>query len=261
MNSHVIATEGYEAPIVRTGYEYVTSKRNSDLFAFRATQDGKVVSINSKGIIVEYANGDKVGVELGVIYGRAEGSYYPHHVVTHKKVGDEFKKDDILAYNTKFYEQDIYSPGSIILKTVKYAKVALMENNNTFEDSSAISKSFSKTLTAKTTKVKSIMVNFKQNIYNVVNIGDKIKANDKLLIIEDEISSGYNFDKKALEIRQNLAQQTPTAEYSSTVENIEVYYNGDLEDMSESLRDIAMLSDKKLAYARKSSNKPIISVS
>ena len=44
MNSHVIATEGYEAPIVRTGYEYITSKRNSNLFAFRATQDGKVVA-------------------------------------------------------------------------------------------------------------------------------------------------------------------------------------------------------------------------
>ncbi len=258
MNSHVIATEGYEAPIVRTGYEYITSKRNSNLFAFRATQDGKVVSVNSKGIIVEYTNGEKVGVELGVIYGRAEGSYYPHHVITHKKVNDVFKKDDVLAYNTKFYEQDIYSPGSIILKTVKYAKVALMENNNTFEDSSAISKNFSKTLTAKTTKVKSVMVNFKQNIHNLVKVGDKIKANDKLMIVEDEISSGYNFDKKALEILQNLAQQTPTAEYSGTVENIEIYYNGDLEDMSASLREAALLSDNKLAYAKKSSNQPVI---
>ena len=258
MNSHVIATEGYEAPIVRTGYEYITCKRNSNLFAFRANKDGKVVSVNSKGIIVEYADGEKVGVELGIIYGRAEGSYYPHHVVTHKKVGDVFKKDDVLAYNTKFYQQDVYAPGEIILKTVKYAKVALMENSNTFEDSSAISKNFSKVLTAKTTKVKSVTVSFKQNIHNVVAVGSKVKADDNLMIIEDEISSGYNFDQKALEILQNLAQQTPSAEYSGTVENIEVYYNGDLEDMSSSLRDLTLASDKRLAYARKSSNKQVI---
>lgn len=258
MNSHIIATEGYQAPIVRTGYEYAISKRNTPMFAFAAEDSGKVVSLNNRGIIVEYTNGKKIGLELGRIYGRAEGSYYPHMLVTNFKVSDTFSKDDILVYNSNFYEQDIYDPKAIILKTVKYCKVAVLEANNTFEDSSAISKSFSKEMIAKTTKVKSIVIKFNQNVHNVVQIGSKVHANDKLLIIEDEISSSYNFDKKALEILQDLAQQSPTAEYNGIVENIEVFYHGELDDMTSSLRELVLFSDKRLAYARKSSNKPII---
>lgn len=258
MNSHIIASVGYEAPMVRTGYEYIIAKRNSDMFAFAAKDDGKVISLNKKGLIVEYSNGDREGVELGRVYGRAEGSYYPHEIVVNvSDVGSTFKKDDILAYNSNFYQRDLYDPSAIILKNVAYAKVALMEANNTFEDASAISKHFSGKLTAKTTKVKSITVNFKQNVHDIVTIGSTVKASDKLMIIEDEISAGYNFDKKSLEILKNLAQQAPSAEYNGIVENIEVLYNGDLEDMSSSLRDIAIASDNRIKFVRKSSNKTI----
>lgn len=258
MNSHVIATVGYEAPIVRTGYEYVLAKRNTPMFAYAAEGNGKIVGLTNKGIIVEYEDGKKVGVELGRVYGRAEGSYYPHMIITNLQLGEAVVKDQIVAYNSNFYEQDIYDPNSIIMKSVVYGKVALIESNNTFEDSSAISKGFSSKLVAKTTKVKSIVVRFAQNIHNVAPVGSKIRANDKLMVIEDEITSGYGFDKKALEILQGLAQQAPSAEYNGIIENIEVYYHGELDDMSSSLRELAVASDKKITFARKSSNKTII---
>lgn len=258
MNSHIVAAEGYEAPIVRTGYEYMVAKRNTDMFAFTAEDAGKVISVTNKGIIVEYNNGKRAGVELGRVYGRAEGSYYPHMIVTHLKANEVFKKDQVLAYNSNFFERDIYDPTAIVMKSVVYARVALMESNNTFEDSSAISKKFSNKLVAKTTKVKSIVIKFAQNIHNTVNVGQSIGANDKLMIIEDEITSSYGFDKKALEILQGLAQQAPSAEYNGIVENIEVYYHGELDDMSSSLRELALASDKRISFARKSSNKNII---
>ena len=258
MNSHVISAIGYEAPVVRTGYEYITSKRNTQMFAYAAEADGTVTGLTKKGIIVEYTDGKKLGLEIGRIYGRAEGSYYPHTIVTDLKVGDKFIKDDILVYNNEFYQRDIYDPKSIVLKNVVYGKVVVMENNNTFEDSSAISKDFSTKLVSKTTKVKSIIVNFKQNIHNIVKVGDKVHATSKLMTIEDEISSGYSFDQKALDILQDLAQQAPSAEYSGVVENIEVYYHGDIGDMTSSLKELTTASDNRLSYVRRSSFKPVI---
>lgn len=255
MMSHIIAVNGYEPPIVRTGYEYVIAKRNSDMFAFSAEQDGKVISVTKKGIIVEYLNGKRVGVELGRVYGRAEGSYYPHNLVTMYKENDTFKKDNVLVYNTNFYQEDIFSPKSIVLKHVTYAKVALQENSNTYEDSSAITKSFSTKLVADTTKVRSIVVRFDQNIHDVVKIGSEVSGNDSLMLIEDEISSGHDFDEKALSVLKDLVQSVPKSNYAGIIENIEVYYHGELEDMSSSLRELTLASDKRIMYNRRSIGK------
>jgi len=256
--SHIIAADGYEPPIVRTGYEYVIAKRNTDMFAYNADRDGKVLSVTKKGIIIEYDDGNRVGIELGRVYGRAEGSYYPHNLVTMYKEGDTFKKDNVLVYNTNFFQEDIFSPKSIVLKHVVYAKVAMQENSNTYEDSSAITKNFSEKLVADTTKVRSIVVKFNQNVHDIVKIGSQVTGNDNLMLIEDEISSGYDFDEKALAVLKDLVQNVPKSNYQGIVENIEVFYHGELEDMSSSLRELTIASDKRLAYNRRSIGKEAI---
>ena len=43
---------------------------------------------------------------------------------------------------------------------------------------------------------------------------------------------------------KSIASQTPRAKYHGKVERIEVFYNGDIEDMSESLQAIAKAGDR-----------------
>ena len=88
---HTIACDGYHQPMLRTGYEYAIGNRTSDMFAYTAKQDGKVISINEHGVIVEYVDGTRKGVNLGRQYGKAEGSVYPHDVVSAVKENQKFK--------------------------------------------------------------------------------------------------------------------------------------------------------------------------
>lgn len=229
------------------------------MFAYAAKQDGKVVSKTKTGVIVEYADGSRKGVTLGRIFGKAEGSVYPHDITCDLDVGVEIKKGQIIAYNTGFFEQDLLNPGQVVMKSSMNVKTALYESNQTFEDGSAISRKISGALSSRTTKVKSITVGFKQNVLNVVAVGSRVEPKDHLMIIEDEITSSVaNFDEESLMLLSNLSKQAPKAKYSASVDKIEVFYHGNKEDMSSSLLQLVEKSDKVLADNCKSSGKPVI---
>lgn len=256
---HTIAAEGYHQPYVRTGYEYVIGNRTSETFAYFAKQNGKVKSVSASGITIEYEDGTLKGVTLGRVFGRAEGSVYPHDIVTNLTEGKKFSKGDPIAYNTGFFEQDILDPTKIIMKNSLVVKTALFESNQTFEDSSSISTRISNSLAAKTTKVKSLTVNFGQNLIDVVKVGQTVKPKDILLIIEDEITSSSHFDEKSLAILRKLSNQAPKAKYEGTIDKIEVFYNGDKKDMTNSLRKLADYSDRVMAEECNATGKQVIS--
>lgn len=258
-NTHCIATEGYHAAIVRTGYESVMAQRTTDLFAYSAVMKGKVISKIKNGIIVEYEDGSRKGVNLGRQFGRAEGSVYPHDIVTFLQEGQVFEKGDVIAYNEGFFERDLFNPTQVIMKNTMNVKTALYESNQTHEDGSAISRRISEALTAKTTKVKSVTVTFKQALRDVVKVGQAVNAKTLLAVIEDEITAGITgFDEESLMLLGNLSQQAPKAKYTGTIDKIEVFYHGDKEDMSPSLKALADYSDKTLADQHRSSGKPVI---
>ena len=259
MNSHTVATEGYRQSFIRTGYEHILPNRTTDMFAYTAKNDGKVISRNNKGIIVEYKDGTKRGVTLGRVYGKSEGSVYPHDITSPLSINDEFKKGDVIAYNTGFFEPDMLDPKNIIYKTSFTAKVALLESNQTYEDSSAMSSRLEEKLITKTTKVKSIVVNFNQNLLDVVEPNSSIRPNDILMVIEDEITSVTSaFDEASLQALKKLSNQTPLSKYDGVVDKIEVFYHGDKNDMSASLRNLADKSDRMMADVCRSSGKSII---
>ena len=237
----------------------MVANRTTDMFACLAKYDGEVVSVNQKGILVKYVNGEMKGVKLGRQFGKAEGSVYPHDVITKLKPGQKFVKGDAIAYNTSFFEQDFIDPKRIVLKSSLMARVALMESPLTHEDSSAISTRLSQRLKAKTTKVKSFTVNFKQEIVNPVAIGDSVKPDTVLLTISDEITSvGGTFNENDLAVLSRLSKSSPKAKYFGTIDRIEVLYHGDKEDMTTSLRTLADASDRMFAAEARAVGEPVI---
>lgn len=258
-HSHTIASAGYRQPRVRTGYESVIGKRTSKLFCYCAEEDGVVTSQSDHGIIVKYNNDEVVGVELGRQYGRAEGSIYPHDIVTPLSAGQKFKKGDVLSYNTKFFEPDFLNPREVVLKVSDCVNVAFIEANYTHEDSCAISSTLGNRFTAEVVKLKSYVVKFGQNVSEVVKIGQKLEPNDVLMIIEDEITSQTNaFDSDALATLKRLSNISPRANTMGVVERFEIFYNGDKSDMSASIRKLADQYDRNCAMIAKASNKPVV---
>lgn len=258
-HSHTIASASYRQPYVKTGYEYIVGKRTGKLFSTAAEEDGKVVSLTDKGMVVQYKSGAQVGMELGRQYGRAEGTTYPHDLTTTLKEGQSFKRGDILSYNTKFFEPDFINPKNVIMKLNSSHTVAFMELNQTHEDSCAISSSLGEAFQTEVTDVRSFVVNFTQNVSEVVKVGTVVEPNTHLLIIEDEISSNYSqFSEDSLAALKRLSNVSPRASVSGVVEKVEVFYNGDTKDMTASLKRLTDKSNNDMATACKASGKPVV---
>lgn len=256
--SHTIACVGYRQPAVRTGYEQVLAHRSGDMFAVTAKEPGKVISVNEQGIIVEYESGDRKGVHLGRQYGKAEGTTYPHDITTMLKAGDTFVPGDCIAYNTGFFEPDFMNPKQVVWRSSMNVKTVLCEATQTYDDSSAISRKVSQAMTTQVTKMRSFVVDFKQGVKNVRKPGSEVQPTDVLLIIEDEITTDTGlFDEQTIATLQKLSNKAPRAKVRGIIDRMEVFYHGNKEDMSASLRNLANFTDKEMAERAKAVGKPV----
>jgi hypothetical protein len=175
------------------------------------------------------------------------------------KEKQEFVKGDVIAFNSGFFEEDILNPGKIITKNNMLSTVALYESPQTWEDSSALSSRLSKRMTTNVTKMRSIVVEFNQDLREPIKIGDMVKPLDTLVIIEDPITAKSNlFTGSSISTLKRISSTSPKAKVEGRLDRIEVFYNGDKEDMSKGLQYLADQSDKLLALECKDTHKPIV---
>lgn len=241
-----VFADGYEATPLRTGYEQVVAQRTTSVFATAAEQDGEVLSVNKRSIVVRFKDGQEKRLELGARHGTAAGVTYPHDIVTPLKVGDSFQRGDTLAYNRKFFTMDRMCPGQAVWKAGVMCVTAFIDDIDTLEDGSAISEEVAKKLNTQTTEVKVVQVRFDQNVHDLVQVGDHVDLDTILCTIEDpETAQNTLFGDAALDTLRRLSASTPKAKVVGTVSKIEVFYHGDFEEMSENLQVIAAESDKE----------------
>lgn len=246
-NSHVLAAEGYHQSYIRTGAELTVGKRTGEMYCVAAEDDGVVESVSPKGVIVKYASGKRKGYRVGRMFGRAEGTVYPHDVVANVKEGQKFRRGQNLTYNTGFFEPDWLDPSEVVYKTSKIVSVALAEVPETYEDSKAISQEFSETSAALFTKTKSIRIKFTQSVHNVIPVGSEVEPNQPLMLIEDEITSATGvYDAESLATLYELGKDVPKSSYRGRIDRIEVRYHGDKQDMTPTLKNLADKSDRVL---------------
>jgi hypothetical protein len=246
-NSHLLACKGYKPAAVRTGYEQVIAHRTGELFALTAKKPGKVISVSEHGMTIEYDDGEVKGIVLGRRYGSAAGLTIPHDVRSAMKPGQKFNQGELLCYNEGFFTRDPLNPKGVVMKNTITVKTVLMEAMSTLEDSSAISKQAAELLSTKTTKLRTIVVNFDQSVHKLLTPGTVVGSEDILCVIEDAVTAGNRlFDEASLDTLRILSAQTPKAKAKGIIEHIELFYHGELEDMSDSLRALAQESDKLL---------------
>lgn len=254
---HGIACSGYQQLPVRTGYEQIIAHRVSDLFALTAKKPGEVISVTETGMVVKYADGEERGIELGRRFGNASGLTIPHRVVTELKAGQKFKAGDLICYNPDFFQKDLLNPKQVVWMGGVLVPTVLMESTDTLEDSSAISQHVANQLSARMTKVKTVVVRFDQTVSRIVKPGTAVKSDDILCTIEESVTAqNAMFDDESLDTLRMLSSHTPQAKIQGTVERVEVFYHGDVEDMSESLRTLAAAGDREMSRRSRSAGKP-----
>lgn len=245
--SHSIACHGYHQSQFRTGYEQVIPHRTSDLFAYTAKKPGTVKSVNYKGVVIVYDDGAEEGYETGRRFGNAAGLTIPHEITTTLKEGDKVNVGDTIVYNTGFFEPDFFNKKRVIWKNSITARTVLWESKQTLEDASSISAKVAERLTTKTTKVKHIVVSFDQAVNKLVTAGQAVTSDSILCVIEDAITANNKlFTDATIDTLKIVGAQTPRAGVKGVIERVEVFYHGDKEDMSESLRALANQSDREM---------------
>ncbi|WJJ55175.1 RNA polymerase beta subunit [Xanthomonas phage RTH11] len=238
--------KGYRQTPLRTGYERVLAHRNDDMFAASADQDGVVTSLDAtRGMVVTYADGSTQSIKVGRRFGKAAGLVFPHQLTAMYQKGQSFKKGDILVYNERYYEPDRLTPGQVVWKAGLLVNTAIMENPDTLEDSSVISARVAADLETEITYVRDIVVAFDQSIHGLVEEGSEVEIESILCTIEDAVTAENSlFDENSLDMLRLLAANTPRAKYKGVVEKVEVFYHGEIDDMSTSLMEIAAESDR-----------------
>lgn len=211
-----------------------------------AKEDGQVIELTDKLLIIKYKSGKTESIKIGKHYGRMEGGVYPHYLVTNLQKGSKFKTSDTLAYNQNFFEPDWLNPNRLITKFSKSITVALSMNNEVFEDSSAISKELSEDMATEIIKEKIYVFEFKKNIINITPEGTEVKPNTILFSTLDEDADFSNLSESTINMLQSLASLSPKAKYNGTIDRYEIKYNGELSDMSPTIRKLATKLDKQL---------------
>jgi hypothetical protein len=257
--THGISAKGYRPTPLRTGYEQVLAHRTDEQFAKAAEQDGKVLEVSDKHIKVENADGTITALELGRYFGTSAGTVLPNDLTTVFKVGDVVKKGDILVYSEGFFEPHTFNKKQVVWKAGVIAKTAIMEASFTLEDSSAITERLARELGTQITKVKTVTVRFDQTVRNLVQAGDATDLDTILCTIEDSVTANNDlFDEESLSYLRLLSAMTPRAKTVGKVEKIEVFYHGDIEDMSESLQELAVAGDRERKRQSRKLNKPTV---
>ena len=245
-NAHTISSAGYSQPILRTGYEYVMPYKVSKLYCVIAKEDGQVVAKSDKLVTVKYKSGQTESFKIGTQYGRMEGSVYPHSLVCDLQVGERFKQNQHVLYNENFFEKDWLDSSRLVMKFGKVVTVALTMNNEVFEDSSAISKELGKQMSTTAIKEKIFIFDFKKNLVNLLPEGSATTPNTVLFTAVDEGTDYSNLSESTIGMLQNLAALSPKAKYNAVVDRYEIKYNGEVSDMSPSLRKLVTRLDKQL---------------
>ncbi len=154
---------------------------------------------------------------------------------------------DAIVYNDGFFEPDFFDPTKVVMKNSMNVKVVLWESYQTLEDASSISKKLSEKFTTKITKIKDIIVTFDQSVSKLVKVGDSVDSDSILCIIEDSVTANNNlFNENSIDTLRLISAQTPRARVKGIVEKIEIFYHGDKDDMTTSLRKLADDNDKEL---------------
>ena len=245
--SHITPVRGASPVLMSNGAEKVLPYNISSDFVVTAKEDGIVEVFDEKtGVcVVKYKDGKTqlINMNSKVVKNGAGGFYLTNKLIVNKlKKGTRFKKNDILAYNDRFFSESDAEGTRFNVGVL--TKVACMSTYINFEDGDFVTDQLSKKLGTDVCMEISAIVGMNSNVTFMVKKGDYVNINDPL-IIYDASSKDENFNKMLDNIGKDLKEEitgmgrTPIkAKYAGVIEDIKVYSTVESKLLSPSLKKI-----------------------
>lgn len=242
--SQAISASNYGITSLRTGYENVLPHRTSELYSKVAKANGTVTEVKDDELVITYDDKSVDRYPLGLYIGEASGEYHRHTRVTDMKVGDKFRKGDVVGWNSNWFMRDLFCPGQVGLKGGFQVRVGLFEDQDTYEDSIAISSRIANETLIPYIKPTPFTMKITDNLVLKVKVGDEIEQDSILCDIEEPHLVEGNHDASFVAEVNKLGIKQVKSTHHGKIVDIRVQYNGALENMSESVRQFVTKANK-----------------
>ena len=260
---HGIRTEKSDPLLVSNGADQALPYLTSDMFSFKAKEDGKVTKIKDDYMEVKYKSGETDVVDLrSHVEKNSDGGFFINiKLDTELSVGKSFKAGDIIAFDKSSYSND-FGLGHLTYNIGKLSKIAIMYTDEGFEDSATISETLAKDMASDIVVKVEALLDKTDVVLQHMNAGDKIIEGQKLFtyinaVDDPDATTVLNkliTDKAAIESLGNISV---TSKVTGVLQDIKVYSTVPTSDMSKSLRKFCEdIYDKEEKYL-KTVKKPI----
>lgn len=240
---HIVATDGSQPVLISNGIDEIVPACLTEEFSVVAPEDGKVIDEADGYMIVEYKSGKKKAIDIGnrFSFNSGSGFHVNNKLLSNFKVGDSFKRGDILAYHEKFFSKD--SDGIVRLNIGPLAKVAFTGLYSTYEDAGLVTTKMSKKLKTHITMCQTIKLSKTEDIERIVQVGDEVEINDPLIVFGlgdtgdksvDTFLKSFLGNDKDSSIMDSV-KRTIKSKHAGKVVDVRMYTTKSLDKLSPSL--------------------------
>lgn len=256
--THMVLTEDMSPVLIGNKVESIVPYHMHNEFCFVAKQDGKIVDEQDGIYVIEYKDGTHDSFDSNPVIRKnsADGMYVELAFETKLKVGDKFKKNEVLAAEKRAFTKNADDIGASMNIGV-LAKVAITSIDDILEDSEPMTKKLSERLGyyAIVKKTKALPANAK--IDRMVKVGDHVEVGDPLIVYDnhngdEEVAKFLEEYSKALgenDMQQALVESNSTtmkATDSGEILDIKMYYTVDISELSPSIQKLVKTYNGKI---------------
>ena len=268
-SKHMVRCLNNDPMLVTNGADEAMAYLASNIFSYKAKQDGEVVELvqgedpsAENYMIIRYKDGTNEYINLKEeIKKNSDGGYFvPMKLSTDLQVGSKFRSGEVIAYDKFSFSKSLGESGNLAANLGTLAKVAIINTDEGFEDSAAVTESFASKLGTEVIMSIETVVDKGSNIFVYKNIGDAVMEGDTLYAYQadfDEEAANSLLKNLTMNNSQlsELGRNPVKTKYTGIVAGIEVYRTVELDELSDSLRAFVEQYERKINRTKRVYNK------
>ena len=257
---YMVPIEGSTPVLIGNKVESVIPYIMSDEFVVDAKNDGQVIERTDDYVVVKYKDGTNYAIDIGTrIKKNSSGFWIQNDLFCDLKVGDKFKKGDILAYNKAAFSPNKDDHG-VSMNLGVLTKIAVISNWDIFEDSIPITQKLANELATNMIWEKSVVLEPGTDVDFIVKKGDSVETGQSMMKFtrgqDEEVDKFLAAIKE--ENKEEIIEDTKSSipsKYTGTIADIKIYTTVPVEDLSPSLQKIVKSYQSKVDKKNKTLDK------
>lgn len=265
-SKHSMRTAKSMPLLVTNGADEAMAYISSDTFSYKAKEDGEVIElVPDDYMIIQYKNpilnatkpyiNECINLKEEVKKNSDGGFFITLKLDTDLKEGSKFKKGQIIAWDSTSYSNKNGESDNLAYNLGVLAKVAILNTDEGFEDSTSISEWLSNAMATDVVVEKDKDLSKNTNVYSMVKVGQEVQEGDPLIIFQN------SFDEKDANLLlknitdsdfvSDLGRIKVKSKYTGVIQDIRIYRTCEIDEMSDSLKKIVTDYEKSIKQQKK----------